>query len=558
MKYYVFSKSYELASEPLQKDPIHIFYQFFKPNDPTRLHELQFCLQQHVANPYIDTIHLLNEKIYLPEELNKTSPKIKQVYIQKRLHYKDVFQYIRKEKIEGFCIFLNADIFLSHRSLENLPKTQLSNKRELFALLRYEYNRSRPNESFLFGPRFDSQDTWIVHSNMLFEGKYDAAFDFPFGKPGCDNKLIYLFHCLGYDLYNDPFQFVTYHVHIAKTRNYSSKDTMHQPWGMLIPPNIPIGSFPPALGISLVQLAPFSRNFSMIQFSDNSLLHSYISNKVASQSPFLIPRISGIENNVAVFLHLITLKGAHKELVQGIKRLIPAMKNNAGIHLPDEENVAAYSKHYLQAFDSCDCYGAWEQQGIYIQHIAQSHSYMMQKYGNTKTPFWAYAFDIFHYIFSNPWTLALRNKRILLVSPFEESLREKVPLRKNIYGVDLFPDCTFTFLKPPQTHASNPSRPFIQELRSFQEKIDNVWSDFDVALLSCGGYANPIGSYIYKKGKSAIYVGGVLQMYFGILGSRWEKERPDVLRLFINDHWSRPKESERPKQSSKIEGGCYW
>ena len=79
-----------------------------------------------------------------------------------------------------------------------------------------------------------------------------------------------------------------------------------------------------------------------------------------------------------------------------------------------------------------------------------------------------------------------------------------------------------------------------------------------MALLSCGGYANPIGSYIYEKGKSAIYVGGVLQMYFGILGSRWEKERPDILKLFKNEHWTRPKASEKPKQCAKIEGGCYW
>ena len=53
-------------------------------------------------------------------------------------------------------------------------------------------------------------------------------------------------------------------------------------------------------------------------------------------------------------------------------------------------------------------------------------------------------------------------------------------------------------------------------------------------------------------------MGGVLQMYFGILGNRWLKERPDAVRLFLNKHWSRPKMEEKPKNCEKVEKGCYW
>ena len=82
---------------------------------------------------------------------------------------------------------------------------------------------------------------------------------------------------------------------------------------------------------------------------------------------------------------------------------------------------------------------------------------------------------------------------------------------------------------------------------------------YDVALVSCGGYGNLVCNYIFEKHrKSAVYVGGVLQMYFGVLGNRWLKERPDVVRLFLNEHWSRPKTTERPRNSDSIEGGCYW
>ena len=79
-----------------------------------------------------------------------------------------------------------------------------------------------------------------------------------------------------------------------------------------------------------------------------------------------------------------------------------------------------------------------------------------------------------------------------------------------------------------------------------------------MALCSCGGYGNPICAFIYNMGKSAIYVGGVLQMYFGIYGQRWLKERKDVIKLYLNEHWSRPKITEKPKSATEIEEGCYW
>ena len=47
-------------------------------------------------------------------------------------------------------------------------------------------------------------------------------------------------------------------------------------------------------------------------------------------------------------------------------------------------------------------------------------------------------------------------------------------------------------------------------------------------------------------------------MYFGIYGQRWLKERKDVIKLYLNEHWSRPKITEKPKLAKEIEEGCYW
>jgi hypothetical protein len=49
--------------------------------------------------------------------------------------------------------------------------------------------------------------------------------------------------------------------------------------------------------------------------------------------------------------------------------------------------------------------------------------------------------------------------------------------------------------------------------------------EFDIALLSCGSYAMPIGCFIKENmGKKAIYAGGILQLFFGIMGRRYNRE----------------------------------
>jgi hypothetical protein len=46
--------------------------------------------------------------------------------------------------------------------------------------------------------------------------------------------------------------------------------------------------------------------------------------------------------------------------------------------------------------------------------------------------------------------------------------------------------------------------------------------DFDVAWLSCASYANVLGDFIaHKMGKKAIYIGGMLNMFFNIYGGRY-------------------------------------
>jgi len=542
-------------------DTIHLYTQFFIPNDNTRLRELQHCLRTNASRQDIGFIHLLGERLYNTKELGIHSSKILQTVIGRRIRFQDVFSYIRKNDLRGYHILLNSDICFSDTGLHNLRRSELSTRKQMYSLLRYEYISSNLSQCPLFGPRFDSQDTWIFHSNFPIKERHEPAFGFQFGQPGCDNKMVYLMRVLGYEILNDPPFIQTFHVHSSKSRNYNMKDAVPQPWGVVVPYGYNPLQMPVCLGIDLATISRFAGGLDNIQFEDNSKFRTYIVSKIEANKQFIIPRISGIENNVAVYAHIIKEHGpnAHPKLLEYIRNVTPAMKNNAGIQLSSMQSLVQYSDNYLRAFEHCEVFAGWDLQGNYIGHIAQSHNYMQRVFGPSRSIIWALAFDIFHYIYSTPWTHALKGQRILLISPFEDTLREKIPIREKIYdGIDLFPDCEFVILKPPQTQAGETSREFSIELDNFKTRVDAILDTFDVALVSCGGYANPICAHIFEKGKSAIYVGGVLQMYFGILGARWIKERPDIVRLFMNEHWSRPKESERPKNSKNVEGGCYW
>jgi hypothetical protein len=156
--------------------------------------------------------------------------------------------------------------------------------------------------------------------------------------------------------------------------------------------------------------------------------------------------------------------------------------------------------------------------------------------------------------------MALKGKRILVISSFIDSIKEKIEIREKIYGIDLFPECTFVFIKPPSLAGDNPSEDWKIEYDKFCLELDTIKEDYDVALVSCGGLGNLVCNHIYDQHhKSAIYVGGVLSVWFGVYNKRTLDEKTPILRLYLNEHWSRPKITERPLGWEKIEnGGCYW
>ena len=120
-------------------------------------------------------------------------------------------------------------------------------------------------------------------------------------------------------------------------------------------------------------------------------------------------------------------------------------------------------------------------------------------------------------------------------------------------GTDALPEMDLRFVKPPLTLGSSDcGRSYFEMARPSLQEFGGL--DFDIALVSAGGYAPLYLLKAREMGKSAIHVGGALQTMFGIMGKRWE-DREHVAR-FLNESWIRP--AERPAGCEYIDGGAYW
>lgn len=537
-----------IYSEEKNNDMINIFMQYFIHPNKDRQKEFIRCLKNNVNNKYIDKIYLLNERIYTDEKLKVKSDKIIQVNINKRLRFCDIFTYINDNKIIGYNILINSDIFFDD-TIEMIKYSDIHINKKMFALLRWNYNGNDILNSKIYGPRGDSQDTWIVHSNFNIGKQENKLFNIEFGKPGCDSKIIFVFDLLGYKIVNDPNKIKSYHYHCTNIRNNSTLETIPPPYekvfpiGYLTEENVDINQ----------NICEITDNFSKYYFiNEHDKFKKYIKNKLENNENFLIPRIAGIENNYAIFPKFI-----NDSTMNYLNGNIKIMKNNAGIKMSSIESINKYSDMYLESFVNSDSYFCWAPYDAVYNSIVNSHNIIDQMFNN-KNKFYSCVLDIFLYIHHEPWTRLLEGKKILIISAFKESIDLKINDREKIYGIDLFPNCNIITIKPPQTQGSEESKEFDEEFNLFTEKLNNIVNDYDVALVSCGGYGNLVCNYIYKQNKSAIYIGGTLQMYFGIYGNRWLQDSSDIIRLYLNKYWTRPTNYEKPLNYKNIENNCYW
>ncbi len=229
----------KFSEENDNKDPIYLITQFFIPTHKERYNEIMFCLKKNINLGLFDKIYLINEKIYSQREMGLNEEeysKVQQlIYKRERMTYKHAFSLVNEQKITGYIVISNSDIFFD-KTLKNIYKTSLYRERSFYTQLRYEYDGNQKLETCkLFGPRADSQDVWIYHTNHKPSDRLIQSSNFMLGKRGCDNSIVYHLVLDGYMLYNHPQSIRCYHFHTTQLRTYTLQDRVHPPYIRVFP-----------------------------------------------------------------------------------------------------------------------------------------------------------------------------------------------------------------------------------------------------------------------------------------------------------------------------------
>jgi len=160
----------------------------------------------------------------------------------------------------------------------------------------------------------------------------------------------------------------------------------------------------------------------------------------------------------------------------------------------------------------------------------------------------------------NPWTNALKDKKVLIIHPFIDSMSKQFNIRDKLFkNEDFLPEFTPIWVKAPQTlrQVSKMAQDdWMVRLNELDELIMKI--EFDVALIGCGAYGLPIAKRVKQSGKTAIHIGGALQLFFGIRGNRWVKLLESAHSQINIEHWTWPSSEETPPEAHEIERAAYW
>jgi hypothetical protein len=275
--------------------------------------------------------------------------------------------------------------------------------------------------------------------------------------------------------------------------------------------------------------------------------NQFIKKIIEADKPFFIGRIAGIELKIAYSIQ-------HRRPIDMMHE-IEELENNAGIHIKDIESLYHYADALLASYDHCTAIAEWETTGEVFAITGDGQKLVT---GRTPQIPKIMAQSLEPYYVKDSWMPALRGKRILIIHPFAKTIQQQLPNLSQIYpNREWFPECTITCLAPPLTLARNhQNKDWKVHLDEFLVKVAEQ-TDIDVALVAAGGYGMLISDYLYTKmNKSVMYIGGALQLFFGIIGKRWFTNK-EIMAL-MNDEWVRPVAADKPANFIKVEKGCYW
>ena len=281
-----------------------------------------------------------------------------------------------------------------------------------------------------------------------------------------------------------------------------------------------------------------------------------LKNIILKNEPFMCARFGSTESRAILNFQLkkkqITDFHASLKHIRGKMNIYwkehPKFLNNLtelSSFFPKDENLLEiFVNLYISDIKNLDLLGVWNEYEEFLQVPEDTKLCKIR--------------ELEPWFYNKPWTAALEGKKVLVIHPFEETIKNQYQKKEKLYkNENILPNFELKTIKAVQTIAGEKSefKDWFEALESMKNQMNNI--DYDVAIIGCGAYGFPLASHAKKMGKIGIHLGGVTQLLFGIKGKRWE-EWKHYTELRKNEGESWVYANEIPKDYKKVENGCYW
>jgi hypothetical protein len=271
--------------------------------------------------------------------------------------------------------------------------------------------------------------------------------------------------------------------------------------------------------------------------------NNFISHYLKTSKPLAAGKIGVTELNL-LYCYYALKRG---------EQLQPHMRhegeNNAGLYPCTEQTVIYFAETLLSLLPNIDLIPIWNKVIPHFEkHIFETYCPQAR---NTALE------QLEPYFDDKPWTRYLEGKKVLVFSPFANSIERNYKHLDKIWNKKITNNFELEVVKYPfaipistkSSHATSDSI-YKNYLDILHEKV------FDVGIFGTG-YTSLLYTLECKKmGRAGIHLGGSTQILFGIKGQRWKEI--DRFKQIFNQYWTDPTEEERPQRLSLVEGGCYW
>lgn len=281
----------------------------------------------------------------------------------------------------------------------------------------------------------------------------------------------------------------------------------------------------------------FERSSKLFPFPTPEAGNDLIKKKILSGEPLMIARHGSLELDYVINGH-----GAH------------LLHSVAGFFPNDRALGKKFTSHYLESCQSMDVLCCWNYRHGFFkeeQELFSEHSPIAEL---------ADLGSLSAFLFPQPWSEAMQNRRVLVVHPFEDTIVSQYSKRELLFkNPAVLPEFESLHTVRAVQSIEGQDVPFdtwFDALDYMQTEVSK--HDFDIALIACGAYGLPLAAFIKSIGKQAIHIGGALQLLFGIRGSRWEGAPYNYDQTVFNEHWVRPGVQEIPKDYKSVECSSYW